>query len=97
MRFSSSLTVYKPKEFFKVLNSLGYFFHHKNSSHQIYANIEGLFVTVPINGKEINAMMTTVCLQRIKNGQCHKLDINTINKYKESFYKESGSYIQTQR
>ena len=90
-----NMHIYKPKEFFKLLNSLGFYYHHKNSSHKIYANLEGYYVTIPGHAlKQLNGCMTKLALQRIDKGLCDKLDINTINKYKESFYLESGGYIQ---
>jgi len=93
MRFKKGLTVYKVNDFLKVLNSKSFYFHHKNNAHLIYANPEGYYVTVPIGDKEINAMMSTVCLQRIDNQQCRKLDRYTIEKYKDSYFNESGLYI----
>lgn len=87
--------IYKPKEFFKLLKKLGFYFHHKNSSHQIFANEEGYFVTIPVgHGKELNRAMTTLALQRINRGLCDRLDINTINKYKNDYFKQSGKYIK---
>lgn len=82
MRFNHRLKVYKFKDFEKVLNKEGFYVHHKNSTHVIFANSEGYYVTVPGGGKkEINAMMTTVTLQRIRNKQCRKLDKQTMQKY----------------
>jgi len=93
MRFNNSLSVYTLKEFNKVLNEKGFYFHHRNAAHLVYANIDGYFVTVPVKKKEINAMMTTVCLQRINNHQCRMLDRYTIDRYKDDYYAESGQYI----
>jgi len=73
-RGHSALPTYSYKEFKKKLEFLGFFEHHHNSTHTVFANKEGYYVTVPFgNRKEINAMMTTVTLQRIKNNQCRKL------------------------
>ena len=80
--YSSKLKVYKLKEFEKILEDYGFTFHHRNTAHNIYANSDHEYVTVPTGKKELNAMMTTVTLQRIKNKQCRKLDINTINRFK---------------
>lgn len=83
MRFNRPLPCYKPKEFKKKLEELGFKYHHSNSAHDIYANNEYYYVTVPKGKKEINAMMTTVTLQRIKNKQLRKLDVKTIGKYEK--------------
>lgn len=75
-KFSHSLKVYTLKEFRVVLAELGFTYHHRNSAHLIFADSENHYVTVPDpNGekKEINAMMTTVILQRIKHNQCRRL------------------------
>lgn len=90
-----NMHIYKPKEFFKLLNSLGFYFHHKNSTHKIFANVEGYFVTIPDSGnKELNGAMTKLALQRIERKTYSRLDKDTIKKYREEFYAESGSYIQ---
>lgn len=90
-----SLHIYKPKEFFKLLNSLGFYYHHTNGSHQIFANVKGYFVTIPCGGKkELNGVMTKLALQRIDRGLCDRLDKDTIKRYKKSYFKESGNYIQ---
>lgn len=82
MRFNHGLKVYKFKDFKKVLADQGFLLHHRNSTHAIFANKEGYYVTVPDGGKkEINAMMTTVTLQRIKNKQLRKLDNSTKQRY----------------
>jgi predicted RNA binding protein YcfA (HicA-like mRNA interferase family) len=74
MKGRKALKTYSYKEFVSVLNSLGFYEHHKNSTHAVFANAERQYVTVPFsNKKEINPMMTTVTLQRIKNNQCRKL------------------------
>lgn len=40
----------------------------------VFANAERFFVTVPCSKKkEVNHMMTTVSLQRIKNNQCMRM------------------------
>lgn len=70
----SALSGYTYKEFKGLLEAEGFFEHHKNSTHMVFAAIDGRYVTVPYgNKKEINHMMTTVSLQRIKNGQCHHM------------------------
>lgn len=81
LNFKKSLPVYTLKQFEKVLGEKGFTFHHKNNTHYIYANDDYYYVTVPVHGKQLNAMMTCVTLQRIKNGQCRKLDRMTIQKY----------------
>lgn len=69
-----ALPTYSFKEFSHVLNTLGFAEHHRNSTHAIFTNWEKCYVTVPFsNKKEINPMMTTVTLQRIKNKQLRKL------------------------
>lgn len=74
MNFRRALVGYSFKEFSKVLADYGFYPHHKNSTHTIFANEEHYYVTVPYsNKKEINHMMTTVTLQRIKNKQLRKL------------------------
>jgi predicted RNA binding protein YcfA (HicA-like mRNA interferase family) len=74
MKGKKALKTYSYKEFKSILESLGFFEHHKNSTHMIFANAEHRYVTVPFsNRKEINPMMTTVTLQRIRNNQCRKL------------------------
>lgn len=85
-KFSKPLTIYKLKDFEEVLKNEGYYFHHQRATHRIYANKEYKYVTVPI-GKhgEVNGMMSTVTLQRIKNNQCRVLDKNTIQKYSSQF------------
>ncbi len=68
MRFRKALKGYTFKEFTEILNELGFFEHHRNSTHAIFTNSELYYVTVPYScRKEINHMMTTVALQRIKN------------------------------
>lgn len=70
----NALKGYSYKEFEKVLNELGFYFHHNNSAHSIFANSNNYYVTIPHTcKKEINHMMTTVTLQRIKNNQLRKL------------------------
>ena len=74
MKGKKALKTYSYKEFKELLGTLGFFEHHKNSTHMVFANVEHRYVTVPFsNKKEINPMMTTVTLQRIKNNQCRKL------------------------
>lgn len=74
MKFGSALKGYTFKEFTKVLNELGFHEHHRNSTHAIFTDKELHYVTVPFScKKEINHMMTTVTLQRIKNKQLRKL------------------------
>lgn len=74
MKGKKALKTYSYKEFKELLGTLGFFEHHKNSTHMVFANAEHRYVTVPFsNKKEINPMMTTVTLQRIKNNQCRKL------------------------
>ena len=91
---TKNMHIYKPKEFFKLLNELGFYFHHKNSSHKIFANKEGYFVTIPDSGnKQLNGAMTKLALQRIERKICSKLDFITVDKYRKEFYKESGYYI----
>ena len=80
--FSRSLKVYKLKELEKVLESKGFTFHHQHATHRIYANDKREFITIPIGKKgEVNAMMSTVALQRIEHNQCAKMDIITFGKY----------------
>ena len=70
----SALPGYTYKEFKELLANEGFFEHHKNSAHMIFANKNGYYVTIPAGAsKEINHMMTTVSLQRIKNNQCRKM------------------------
>lgn len=74
MKFGRALKGYSFKEFTKVLNELGFYEHHRNSTHTIFANSLKEYVTVPHGKKkEINHMMTTVTLQRIKNKQLRML------------------------
>lgn len=69
-----SLKGYSYKEFKTLLATYGFYEHHRNSTHMIFANADNEYVTVPCsNKKEINHMMTTVTLQRIRNHQCRKL------------------------
>lgn len=83
LHFSKALKVYKLKDFEKVLEEKGFSFHHQKATHRIYADAHGYYVTVPVGKKgEINAMMSTVTLQRINNHQCRKLDNNTFNRYR---------------
>ena len=70
----SALNGYTYKEFKEILEIEGFYEHHKNSTHMIFAASDGRYVTVPYGSKkEINHMMTTVSLQRIKNGQCRRM------------------------
>ena len=39
----------------------------------VFAASDGRYVTVPFGSREINPMMCTVTLQRIKNGNCRYL------------------------
>ena len=65
--------IYKPKEFAKLLNSLGFYYDRTRGSHDIYVNDKREFVSIPMNGKkEINPMMTKLALQRIERGLCDK-------------------------
>lgn len=74
MKGKKALKTYSYKEFKELLGTLGFFEHHKNSTHMVFANAKHRYVTVPFsNKKEINPMMTTVTLQRIKNHQCRTL------------------------
>lgn len=74
MKGKKALKTYSYKEFKELLGTLGFYEHHKNSTHMVFANEERRYVTVPFsNKKEINPMMTTVTLQRIKNHQCRIL------------------------
>lgn len=73
MRFKKGLKVWKLKKFEDELAKYGFYYDHCNSAHNIYADSDGYYVTIPKAGKEINAMMTTVNLQRIKNKTCRKL------------------------
>jgi predicted RNA binding protein YcfA (HicA-like mRNA interferase family) len=72
-RGHSALKGYKYSDFKEILNKEGFFEHHKNSSHMVFANSERYYITVPCGHREINHMMTTISLQRIKNGQCRKM------------------------
>ena len=70
----SAMRGYSYKELKKILGTQGFFEHHRNSAHMIFANEEGYYVTVPCSDKkEINHMMCTVTLQRIKNKHCRRL------------------------
>lgn len=70
----NALKGYSYKEFEKILNEYGFYYHHSNSAHAIFANSENYYVTIPKSSKkEINHMMTTVTLQRIKNNNLRKL------------------------
>ena len=84
MRFNKPLKVFKLKDFEKILADFGFYFHHQKATHRIYANTEYLYVTVPV-GKhgEVNAMMSTLTLQRINHNLCKKLDVDTINRYNQ--------------
>lgn len=74
MRFKKGLKGYSLKEFTDILNNMGFYEHHRNSTHIIFTDINLNYVTVPFsNKKEINHMMTTVTLQRIKNKQLKRL------------------------
>lgn len=74
MKGRRALKVYSYKEFSEILNGLGFAEHHRNSTHAIFTNSELEYVTVPFScKKEINPMMTTVTLQRIRNKQLRKL------------------------
>lgn len=81
----SAMKGYSYKEFKSLLAEEGFFEHHKHSTHMIFANAEGYYVTVPCSKKkEINHMMTTVSLQRIKNGQCRRMsehEYKTLKQY----------------
>lgn len=70
----SALKGFSFKEITKMLELEGFFPHHKNSTHTVFANAERFFVTIPSsNKKEVNHMMTTVNLQRIRNGRCYRM------------------------
>lgn len=71
--FSSPLKTYKVKEFDKLLNSKGYYYHHTKGSHKIYVSNDSHYVVVPYKGKEVNSMMSTVILQRIEHNLTRKL------------------------
>lgn len=44
----------KAKEFIKIIEKLGFYFHRQKGSHAIYKNNEGLKVVVPLHsGKDI--------------------------------------------
>ena len=74
MKGRKALKGYSFREFSEVLNELGFYEHHRNSTHAIFTNKELYYVTVPFScKKEINHMMTTVTLQRIKNKQLKRL------------------------
>lgn len=74
MRFGKALKGYTFKEFTEVLNGLGFYEHHRNSTHAIFTDKDLHYVTIPFScKKEINHMMTTVTLQRINNKQLRKL------------------------
>lgn len=76
-KYSGSLKGYSLKEFTKLLNELGFHYHHKNSTHQIFVDSNWNYITVPAgNKKELNHLMTTVILQRIKNNNLRKLPEN---------------------
>lgn len=65
---------YSYRDFKLILEEQGFYEHHHNSTHMIFANEQRFYVTVPFGKKkEINHMMTTVTLQRIKNGQCRRM------------------------
>ena len=68
-----ALKGYSYREFEKTLNDEGFYFHHVTGTHAIFTNAEGYYVTVTDYGKkEVNHMMSTVTLQRIKNGMCRR-------------------------
>ena len=70
----SSLKGFSFREITEVLANEGFYPLHKNSTHMVFANAERFFVTVPCaKKKEVNHMMTTVSLQRIKNNQCMRM------------------------
>ena len=69
----SALKGFSFKEFSAALANEGFFPHHKNSTHMIFADKDGWYVTVPFSKREVNHMMTTVSLQRIKNHQCRRM------------------------
>lgn len=74
MRGKTALKTYSYKEFKKILKGYGFYEHHRNSTHMVFTNEENYYVTVPwSNKKEINPMMTTVTLQRIRNHQLRRL------------------------
>ena len=80
----SSLKGYTFKEFQEVLAQEGFFPHHKNSTHMIFANEQGYYVTVPCNGKkEVNHRMSTVSLQRIRNSQCRRMSVQEYKNLKQ--------------
>lgn len=67
----TSLKPYKLKDFKKILESKGFSFKRQSGDHLIYMNDnnEGIsFAT----GKEVNAMMAKVILDRIKRNQLRK-------------------------
>ena len=43
----SAMRGYSYKEFKKILATQGFFEHHRNSAHMIFANEKGYYVTVP--------------------------------------------------
>ena len=67
-KYKGTMKGYSYKEFVKLLNEKGFTEHHHNSAHTIFVNKDWEYVTVPRhNKKEMNHLMTTVILQRIKN------------------------------
>lgn len=78
--FGKSMKGYSFKEFEKILNSYGFVWHHFNGKHVTFVSEDHRMLTVPYLKKELNHMMTTVMLQRIRNNHCRmfnrKRDIN---------------------
>lgn len=52
-RGHSALKGYKYSDFKEILNKEGFFEHHKNSSHMVFANSERYYITVPCGHREI--------------------------------------------
>ena len=89
LRFSKALKVFKLKDLEKTLSEKGFYFHHQKATHRIYSNADGYYVTIPIGSKgEVNAMMSTVSLQRINHGTCRRLDKDTFQQGVSEFYKQ---------
>lgn len=75
-KYAGCMKGYSYKEFVKVLEENGFKQHHRNSTHVIFVNDNWQYVTVPAcKKKEMNHLMTTVILQRIKNNNMRVLPV----------------------
>lgn len=83
IKYKKPLKVYKLKEFEDILSDKGFKYHHQNGSHRIYIDESYHYITVP-KKKEVNAMLSTVILQRIARNDLKTIDNLTIQRYQSN-------------